>query len=150
MSETEVRMIEKKLPSIILYHSNFNLPRPFVFLRARQMSEFLLRMSEFIAEPPVLESVSEFPHRMSPAVMESQKGDKKCTSEPSRAPRAPRGRSLCLGCPGMVRIVFGDTQICQVTHCYLIILRYYSYGQRPVPTVKNIKYTTSAANRRLQ
>ena len=29
------------------------------------MSEFLLRMSEFIAEPPVLESVSEFPHRMS-------------------------------------------------------------------------------------
>ena len=29
------------------------------------MSEFLLRMSEFIAEPPVLESVSEFPLRMS-------------------------------------------------------------------------------------
>ena len=62
MSETEVRMIEK---NFAFYHSNFNLPRPFMFLRASQMSEILVRMSEFIAEPAVLESVSEFHLRMS-------------------------------------------------------------------------------------
>ena len=62
MSETEVRMIEKK---ITVDHSlSFELQSA-TAQGPDKCQNLSLRMSEFIPEPPVLESVSEFPHRMS-------------------------------------------------------------------------------------
>ena len=53
------------------------------------MSEFLVRMSEFIAEPPVLESVSEFPLRMSEIEDEKRRARLKTVATPLRVSCVP-------------------------------------------------------------